>query len=201
VIPGVVGVVSSSRVHRRPDSPAQRVTQYAEQCFANVLRRRFFPTSPTGFPAAEDYRRTTTIMSLNTAHVQGGGCLIHAGEWWVMEMIMYSPCDVRRTTYLRIIIYYYCRGCINAEYRCTPCRIRRGCISIIAFRAAHRSPLIFFVFPACKTCLHRGGLILGRTPFANAEWHSRGIAFDVTNLYASRARGCSTCLSSTVVRN
>jgi len=61
--------------------PLPRVTQSDQQSFADDFSDLIFPTSPTGFPAAEDYRRTTTIMSLNTAHVQGGGCLIHAGEW------------------------------------------------------------------------------------------------------------------------
>lgn len=41
-------------------------------------------------------------MSLNTAHVQGGGCLIHAGEWWVIKFMIIPWCPL--TYYLRITI-------------------------------------------------------------------------------------------------
>lgn len=35
---------------------------------------------PRRFSAPGEFERFAA-MSLNTAHVQGGGCLIHAGEW------------------------------------------------------------------------------------------------------------------------
>lgn len=40
----------------------------------SVRRVSFASSSRTASP-------TSDTMSLNTAHVQGGGCLIHAGEW------------------------------------------------------------------------------------------------------------------------
>jgi len=83
VIPGRVVAVSRLRI-RLP-----RVTQSAEHFLyvaADTISRTFVADELFYFSSFPDWipgytRLPTTIMSLNTAHVQGGGCLIHAGEW------------------------------------------------------------------------------------------------------------------------
>jgi len=181
VIPGRVGVVSRSPC--RTDSPAQ-CDATAERYFANARRRRHLVAlSFSAFPERISSRRTPPTDDRRHDHVaEHGSC----ARWRLPDtrrrmvshtetMIMHAPwrpLPYHLPTYLPADFYY----CSGQHYRCTRrCRIIRCSPRPIAFRAA--SPLYFSVFrtnPSRRDMpAPRGGLVLERNSFANAERHSK----------------------------
>lgn len=102
--------------------------------FSNLLTARVVRSRPPANPTRRRPFDHHTAMSLNTAHVQGGGCLIHAGEWWVNTKALDGPTEERTPPSRRL-------GCFGSWARVG---VRSSSVHAAPVAAAIR-----VVFPGC----------------------------------------------------